>query len=97
MKEKGFTLIELMVVISIIALLSVVVIAALGSARDRAKNTAKNELAMEYIKAIELYNSANLIEGYPIDTNSGNYICLGDWGAEMCQGFLMVQAAVNLD
>lgn len=77
-KETGFTLIELLVVISIISLLSVIVLASLQSARDKAKNTAKNEIALQYINALELYASS--YDGtYPdSDTVNPTYFnCLG--------------------
>lgn len=58
-KNSGFTLIELLVVISIIALLSTIVLAALQDSRAKARNSAKNSLVMEYVKALELYKSDN--------------------------------------
>jgi prepilin-type N-terminal cleavage/methylation domain-containing protein len=56
-KDSGFTLIELLVVISIIALLSTIVLAVVQDARVKARNTAKNNLVLEYVKALELYRS----------------------------------------
>jgi prepilin-type N-terminal cleavage/methylation domain-containing protein len=56
-KLKGFTLIELMVVISIIALLSSVVLASVKSARDRADNTKIASEMKSLQTALELYKA----------------------------------------
>lgn len=58
-RTSGFTLIELLVVVSIISLISTIVVAALNDARAKARNTAKNSLVLEYIKALELYRIEN--------------------------------------
>lgn len=81
---KGFTLIELLVVIAIIALLAVIVIASLEGARTRSKNTKKNEIAMQYINALELYRTDK--GAYPnSDTNNPTYYnCLGYPTGEKC-------------
>lgn len=64
-KQKGFTLIELMVVIAIIGLLASVVLAALGSSRATARDTQRVQTVKEVQKALELYRNAN----------NGNYPC----------------------
>jgi prepilin-type N-terminal cleavage/methylation domain-containing protein len=65
-KDSGFTLIELLVVISIISLLSTIVLAVVQDGRIKAKNTAKNNLVMEYIKALELYrNDTGVYPSHP--------------------------------
>lgn len=60
--QKGFTLIELLVVISIIGLLSSVVLAALSSARSKARDAKRRSDLAEYSKAAEMLY---------IDTNVG--------------------------
>jgi type IV pilus assembly protein PilA len=82
--ENGFTLIELLLVIAIIGLLAAVVLGSINQARVKARNSARNQMALQYINAIELYASSN----------NGNYInpsvdgdgddvtdqyCIGDW------------------
>jgi len=73
--DQGFTLIELLVVIAIIGLLSAIVMATLNSARDKAKNSSKNQLVVQYMNAAELYRDKH--GGYP-DPGTGfdDYYCL---------------------
>lgn len=81
----GFTLIELLVVISIIALLSTVVLAAVGDARAKARNSAKNSVVLEYMKALELYRSDNN-GSYPVTGVAP--VCFGYATGETCFGGL---------
>jgi prepilin-type N-terminal cleavage/methylation domain-containing protein len=83
-KDSGFTLIELLVVISIIALLSTIVLAVVQDARIKAKNTAKNSLALEYIKALELYRNDH--NTYPVTENLNTVFCFGYSSSEKCLG-----------
>lgn len=80
--DQGFTLIELLVVIAIIGLLSAIVMAALNSARDKAKNSSKNQLVVQYMNAAELYRDK--YGGYP-DPDNNNIYCLGPSGS-VCYG-----------
>ena len=81
-KNKGFTLIELLVVIAIIALLAVIVMASLNTARDKAQNTKRNEMAIQYVNALALYRDGNT--SYP-NTGNDDYICIGaEWDGDGC-------------
>jgi len=85
LKKSGFTLIELLVVISIISLLSSIILAVVQDARVKARNSAKNSLALEYVKALELYKSDH--NGtYPISGNTLAPVCFGYTSSETCFG-----------
>ncbi len=61
--KKGFTLIELLVVVAIIGILATVVLASLGSAREKASSAAKQQELLQVRNALELYHLDN--NGYP--------------------------------
>lgn len=64
-KEKGFTLIELMVVISIIGLLSSIVLVSIKDARDKAGSTKFRSEVYQLISALEMYRNDN--QKYPYE------------------------------
>jgi prepilin-type N-terminal cleavage/methylation domain-containing protein len=64
--SRGFTLIELMVVITIVGLLASTVLAALGTSRAKARDAQRIQEARQFISALELYRNQN-----------GRYPCSG--------------------
>lgn len=72
MNKKGFTLIELLVVIAIIGLLSTLAVVALGSARQKARDSKRLSDLKQVQTALELYFTDN--NTYPTSTG----ITLGD-------------------
>ena len=72
--RTGFTLIELMVVISIISLLSSVVLSSLNYARQKGAQAAFIEEMFQYRNARALYKSTY---GYFPGQNSMGWVCLG--------------------
>jgi prepilin-type N-terminal cleavage/methylation domain-containing protein len=69
MKKKGFTLIELVVVMAIIAILSLLIIAAIAAARRQADLTAVTGDSKTYEIALESYSAKNAGK-YPITTTA---------------------------
>ncbi len=80
MKKKGFTVIELMLVISIIALLSSIILISLRSARDKAKiaasltfsNQIKSVIGLETLGEYKFEN--NLNDTFSPYGNNGSWI-----------------------
>lgn len=70
--KKGFTIIELLVVIAIIGLLSAVVLAALNTARAKARNAARQSDIHQIYLALTQYNIDK--NTFPVITGAA---CLG--------------------
>ena len=87
MKKNGFTMIELLVVIGIIALLSIFLVPNLMGAKDRAKETAVKGVMHSVQLAVEAYEMENQI--YPLEKNAGleslakNYLMAGGYLASV--------------
>ncbi|MFC1571101.1 type II secretion system protein [Candidatus Margulisiibacteriota bacterium] len=85
--RKGFTMIELLVVIGIIGLLAVFLVPNLLGARDRAKETAVKGVMHSVQLAIEAYEMENMV--YPLENNVAleslckNYLMAGDYIASV--------------
>lgn len=66
-KGKGFTIVEVLVVIVIIAILFTVIFVAVGDIRMKARNTKRESDMGQVNKALQLYQNEE--ENYPV----GNY------------------------
>ncbi len=78
-KEKGFTLVELMVVIIILAVLTAIAIPSYMALRNRARIAAAQSELKNIATALEVYNSD--IEEYPAEA---------DWSGDLEDGEYMV-------
>ncbi len=70
--QKGFTIVELLIVIVVIAILAAITIVAYNGIQQRAKNTQTISAITAYVKAIKLYESD---KG---DQNGLTFSCLGE-------------------
>jgi general secretion pathway protein G len=75
MKSRGFTLVELLVVISIIGLLSSVVYSSLQSARQKAITARKQADMNQLLKAVQLYYFDK--NSMPANVNPGCWCSVG--------------------
>jgi len=87
MKKKGFTLIEILVVISIIGILAVFLVPKLLGFQDRGKETAVKSVMHSVQLGLEAYNMENMT--YPVATDTpleslcNNYLMAGGYIAEV--------------
>jgi prepilin-type N-terminal cleavage/methylation domain-containing protein len=73
MRTKGFTIVELLIVIVVIAILAAITIVAFNGIQTRARDSSRESSVVALQKALELYNAEN--DMYPTFTgctdNSG--------------------------
>jgi prepilin-type N-terminal cleavage/methylation domain-containing protein len=72
--KKGFTLVELLVVISIIATLTAILLPNFMGARERARDAQKIQDAYAIKNALRMYYNDN--QAYPIPVGTGNTIAI---------------------
>lgn len=92
----GFTLLELLIVIAIIGIIAAIVLAALSTSRQKARNSARIRMVNEYVKAIELYRANNVSGSYPA-TTTGAWACLGSYPDNSCWGSSGTGIAGSID
>ena len=81
--EKGFTLVELLIVIAIVGILGSIVLVTLSDSREKGRNAARITQIQEYRKAFELYYSD--FGYYPrVEGSASAIMCLGDYGDDAC-------------
>lgn len=78
-KQKGFTLVELLVVVSLIGILSTLVIANLNSARERARDAQRKSDLRNIQTALRLYY--NDFSGYPASNPTSGGMIVGCGGS----------------
>ncbi len=69
-KQRGFTIVELLIVIVVIAILAAITIVAYNGIQNRAKTTSAQAAASNVQKKIEAYNAA--VGSYPTGAADGN-------------------------
>ena len=78
--QPGFTLIELMVVISIIGLLASIILVSLNTARAKSRDARRVADVRQVMNALELFYNDN--KGYPAATAAG--ACVPPTAANTC-------------
>lgn len=81
-RERGFTIVELLIVIVVIAILATIVLVTYNGAQDKARVAAMASGTESYIKALDLYAADN--GAYPIPTTVGAIGCFS--GDTTCNG-----------
>ncbi|GEM_PF-3041193 len=63
-KERGFTIMEMLIVVLIITVISTMVMISVQNAREKGRDGARKSQSNEVLKALELYYTDNA--GYPL-------------------------------
>ena len=79
--KSGFTIVELLIVIVIIAILAAITITAFTGVQQRANNTKTIAAVQQAIKLTQIYKSNT--DAYP--SGGYAYACLGEYDSDICQ------------
>lgn len=82
MKQKGFTLIEMLVVISIIGVMSSVILVAFNSARMKSRDAIRSIDINQLSRALQSYKRDN--GTFPVCPTGDGWCCLGHGDAGTC-------------
>lgn len=102
LKPRGFTIVELLIVIVVIAILASISVVAFNGIRERAENTKTVTAVGQFAKGLVLYKSREGV--YPLQT-ANNFWCVGQGsscGAETnlsgntCNGVTNIPSQPNL-
>lgn len=81
-KRRGFTIVELLIVIVVIAILAAITVVAYTGISDRSQNARKSSIASQYVRLLEMHKlengtyPASISDSYP----GGGETCLGSAG-----------------
>ena len=76
MHGRGFTIVELLIVIVVIAILAAITIVAYNGIQNRAVNSQTVTEANQAVKLLKAYYATN--SSYPAITNGANSVCVGE-------------------
>lgn len=75
-RRKGFTLLELLVVVAIIALLSAIALVSIDYVKARARDTKRKANINELHKALQIYHTTHEKYPIPVPSNVNAEICI---------------------
>ncbi len=88
-KQRGFTIVELLIVIVVIGILAAITIVAYNGIQTRAENTKTTQSIADYVKILQIYavtyGTYPVTAGYPCLSNEGS-ACAKDSGPAACFG-----------
>jgi prepilin-type N-terminal cleavage/methylation domain-containing protein len=82
-EQRGFTIVELLIVIVIIGILAAITVVVFNGIQERATNSARISAARSFVQATKLFVTQN---GRMFNNTSLNGGCLGRNSANLCQG-----------
>lgn len=80
-RQRGFTIVELLIVIVVIGILAAITIVAYNGIQQRARNIQTVSAAKDAMKLIVAYKAINGI--YP--SGAYSYACIGEYASDVCQ------------